>query len=101
MAGQARTSCELFTSELVLAEASAGDPTAARLRLEALTGLTSLPFTDEAILHAAKNETFCLADIRQPAGNRISADEVVRLQIPEVSRLRQRAVGEIISSLLP
>jgi len=42
-----RITFELFTSELVLAEASAGDPTAAQLRLETLAGLTSLPFTDE------------------------------------------------------
>lgn len=45
-----RTSFELFTSELVLAEAAAGDPTAARFRLEALADLTSLPFTDEVKL---------------------------------------------------
>ena len=37
----------MFTSELVLAEASAGDPDAARRRLGSLDGIPELALTDE------------------------------------------------------
>jgi predicted nucleic acid-binding protein len=44
---EARPDYELFTSELVLVEASAGDPEAARRRLEALQGVAELPIDRE------------------------------------------------------
>ena len=36
----------LFVSQLVITEASSGDPAAAQLRLDALAGIPLLPFTD-------------------------------------------------------
>ena len=45
---EARAGYELFTSELVIAEASAGNPEAAVLRLEALEGIAELPIDEEA-----------------------------------------------------
>jgi hypothetical protein len=44
---EARPHYELFTSELVLVEASAGDPEAAGRRLEALQGIAELPIDRE------------------------------------------------------
>lgn len=44
---QRRASFQLFISQLVITEASAGDPGAARLRLDALAGIPLLPFTNE------------------------------------------------------
>lgn len=41
-----RDTFELYVSQLVIVEASAGDPAAARLRLDALTGIPLLPSTD-------------------------------------------------------
>ena len=41
-----RNSFQLFVSQLVIMEASAGDPAAAQLRLDALAGIPLLPFTD-------------------------------------------------------
>ncbi|MFM9961999.1 MAG: type II toxin-antitoxin system VapC family toxin [Planctomycetaceae bacterium] len=43
---------DLFISEAVIQEASAGDPDAARRRLEAIQELPELPITDEARLLA-------------------------------------------------
>jgi predicted nucleic acid-binding protein len=43
-----RHNFELFISEAVVLEASAGDPLAAQRRLAALQDLTELPITDEA-----------------------------------------------------
>lgn len=42
-----RVEYDLFTSELVIAEASAGDPEAAARRLEALQGIAVLPVDEE------------------------------------------------------
>jgi predicted nucleic acid-binding protein len=44
---EARTDYELFTSELVIVEASAGNPEAAARRLEALHGIAELPIDQE------------------------------------------------------
>lgn len=44
---EARPHYELFTSELVLVEASAGDPEAAGRRLEVLQGIAELPIDRE------------------------------------------------------
>ena len=44
---QEKAKYDLFTSELVLAEASAGDPDAARRRLDSLEGIPELALTDE------------------------------------------------------
>ena len=44
---QEKAKYNLFTSELVLAEASAGDPDAARRRLGSLDGIPELALTDE------------------------------------------------------
>ena len=44
---QERPKYDLFTSELVLAEASAGDPDAAQRRLSSLEGILELALTDE------------------------------------------------------
>lgn len=44
---EARPSYELFTSELVVAEASGGDPDAARRRLDALSAIPELPIDRE------------------------------------------------------
>ena len=41
-----RDSFQLFVSQLVITEASAGDLAAAELRLDALAGIPLLPFTD-------------------------------------------------------
>jgi predicted nucleic acid-binding protein len=43
----ARADYELFTSELVIVEASAGNPEAAARRLEALRGIAALPIDEE------------------------------------------------------
>ena len=43
-----RQDFELYTSELGLAEASGGDPDAARERLKALEGIPTLPITEAA-----------------------------------------------------
>jgi hypothetical protein len=40
---------ELFASQFVIREASGGDPGAAQRRLEALRGITVLPFSDDAV----------------------------------------------------
>lgn len=45
---EARTGFALFTSELVIVEASAGNPDAAARRLEALRGIAELAIDDEA-----------------------------------------------------
>jgi predicted nucleic acid-binding protein len=45
---EARADYDLFTSELVMVEASAGNPEAARRRLEALQGIAELPIDQEA-----------------------------------------------------
>jgi hypothetical protein len=45
---QEKAKYDLFISELVLAEASAGDPDAARRRLGSLEGILELALTDEA-----------------------------------------------------
>jgi hypothetical protein len=45
---------ELFTSELVLAEAGAGDPVAAQRRLKSLQDLRALKITDDAKRLAAR-----------------------------------------------
>jgi predicted nucleic acid-binding protein len=42
-----RAGYELFTSELVIVEASAGDPAAAERRLKALDGIAELPIDHE------------------------------------------------------
>jgi hypothetical protein len=44
---EARADYDLFTSELVMVEASAGHPEAARRRLEALQGIAALPIDQE------------------------------------------------------
>jgi len=44
---EARGEYELFTSELVIVEVSAGDPDAAARRIEALEGVPELPIDDE------------------------------------------------------
>lgn len=44
---EARSEYDLFTSELVIVEASAGDPEAAGRRLEALQGIAELPIDQE------------------------------------------------------
>ena len=44
---QRRSQFDLFISQLVITEASAGDPDAARRRLEALAGIPLLPVTDQ------------------------------------------------------
>lgn len=44
---EVRADYELFTSELVIVEASAGDPEAAARRLEALQGIAELPIDEE------------------------------------------------------
>lgn len=44
---EARADYELFTSELVIVEASAGNPEAAARRLEALRGIAELPVDQE------------------------------------------------------
>ena len=49
-----RVKYELFTSELVIAEASAGDEAAAAGRLEVLKDIPELPVDDEAKALAAK-----------------------------------------------
>lgn len=51
---QERPKYELFTSELVLAEAGAGDPGAAQQRLDSLQGIRELAISDEAKLLAAR-----------------------------------------------
>ena len=45
--GEARADYELFTSELVIVEASAGNPEAAARRLEVLRGIAELPVDKE------------------------------------------------------
>ncbi|MBN1900164.1 type II toxin-antitoxin system VapC family toxin [Candidatus Sumerlaeota bacterium] len=49
-----RKKYDLFTSELVVAEASYGDPEAAKARLEALRGIDEIPVNDEAKAFAAR-----------------------------------------------
>ena len=49
-----RSQFELFTSELVLAEAGQGDPDAARKRSEKLKGIPDLEVTDRAVVLAKK-----------------------------------------------
>jgi predicted nucleic acid-binding protein len=49
---QRRTQFDLFISELVIAEASAGDPDAAKRRLEAIAGIPLLPINDAVQLIA-------------------------------------------------
>ncbi len=44
---EARPDYELFTSELVIVEASAGNPEAAARRLDALQGIAALPIDEE------------------------------------------------------
>ena len=44
---EARVDYDLFTSELVTVEASAGNPEAAARRLEALRGIAELPIDEE------------------------------------------------------
>lgn len=51
---QEKPKYELFISELVLAEAGAGDPGAAHRRLDALQGILELAISDEAKLLAAR-----------------------------------------------
>ena len=49
-----RARFELFASELVLAEASHGDPDAAQRRTEALQGIPDLEVTDDAVALAGR-----------------------------------------------
>jgi len=49
-----RTKYELFTSELVVAEASVGNEQAAASRLEVLTSITGLPVDEEVRILATK-----------------------------------------------
>jgi len=65
---------EFVTSELVIVEASAGDPQAARERLEALESLTLLEATDEA-LALARQQSSGQKYVRYPS-RPISAREV-------------------------
>ncbi len=51
---QEKPNYELFTSELVLAEAGAGDPVAAQRRLESLRDIRQLTVSDEAKFLAAR-----------------------------------------------
>ncbi|MBL7219544.1 MAG: type II toxin-antitoxin system VapC family toxin [Phycisphaerae bacterium] len=51
---QEKPKYDLFTSELVLAEASAGDPDAAQRRLSSLEGIPELALTDEAKVLASR-----------------------------------------------
>ncbi len=51
---QEKTKYKLYTSELVLAEAGAGDPVAAQRRLDAMNGILELTISDEAKLLAAR-----------------------------------------------
>jgi hypothetical protein len=51
---QERPKYELFISELVLAEAGAGDPSAAQRRLNSLQGISALAISDEAKLLATR-----------------------------------------------
>jgi len=51
---QERLKYELFTSELVIEEASSGDKEAAMIRLEALRGITEIPVDEEAKELSAK-----------------------------------------------
>lgn len=51
-----RADFELCVSQLVIAEISAGDATAARLRLDSITGIPTLPMTDEVEWIASEME---------------------------------------------
>ncbi len=51
---EARGSYELFTSELVIVEASAGNPEAAERRLESLNGIAEIPIDEEVQFLADK-----------------------------------------------
>ena len=51
---QEKAKYKLYTSELVLAEAGAGDPVAAQRRLDAMNGILELTISDEAKLLAAR-----------------------------------------------
>lgn len=51
---------ELYTSQLVIEEASAGDPSAARLRLEALQDIPLLPLSDKVEWIAGELERLAL-----------------------------------------
>jgi len=51
---QEKPKYELFTSELVLAEAGAGDPIAAQRRLDSLQGIREIAISDEAKILAVR-----------------------------------------------
>ena len=51
---QEKSKYELFTSELVLTEAAAGDPSAAQKRIDKLNGIPCLNVSDEAKALAAR-----------------------------------------------
>ena len=62
-----RDSFQLFVSQLVIVEASAGNPAAAQLRLDALAGIPLLPSTDSVEWIAAELERLGLVPVNAAA----------------------------------
>ncbi len=78
-----RSDFELFTSDAVVAEASAGDQTAAAVRLAALSGIRQLSVTDSALLLAQQ----LVVALALPARARLDAVHVAIASVHDVDYL--------------
>ena len=80
---QEKSKYELFTSELVLAEAAAGDPSAAQKRIDKLNGIPYLNVSDEAKVLAAR----LIADGGMPAHAEADALHVATASVHAIDYL--------------
>lgn len=80
---QEKSKYELFTSELVLAEAAAGDPSAAQKRIDKLDGIPYLNVSDEAKALAAR----LIADGGMPAHAEADALHVATASVHAIDYL--------------
>ena len=80
---QEKSKYELFTSELVLAEAAAGDPSAAQKRIDKLNGIPYLNVSDEAKVLAAR----LIADGGMPAHAKADALHVATASVHAIDYL--------------
>ena len=80
---QEKSKYELFTSELVLAETAAGDPSAAQKRIEKLNGIPYLKVSDEAKALAAR----LIADGGMPAHAEADALHVATASVHSIDYL--------------
>ncbi len=80
---QEKSKYQLFTSELVLAEAGAGDPAAAQRRVDSLEGIPELAISDAAKLFATR----LMADGGIPAHAELDALHIATASVHAIDYL--------------